>query len=211
MQLVGAAFGRTGTKSLKAALEMLGLAPCHHMFEVRENAGQLPYWQRAARGEKMDWAEVFREYKACVDWPSARYWREIAATFPDAKVLLTVRDPDAWFDSVQRTILPLMRDHENLDSEIRRQRMAMAYEVIVRQTFDERMDDRPHATRIYRDFMNDVRRTVEPDRLIIYETGSGWTPLCEGLGLAVPDAPFPKTNTTEEFVQGLRNTDRGEA
>ena len=209
MQLVGAAFGRTGTKSLKAALEMLGLDPCHHMYEVRVGPGQLAHWQRAARGEAMDWAEVFKDYQACVDWPSARYWREIAATFPEAKVLLTVRDPDSWFDSVQRTILPLMRNHENLDTEIRRQRMAMAYDVIVRQTFDERMDDREHATRIYRDYMDDVKRSVDPGRLIVYEIGSGWEPLCAGLGMPVPDKPFPKTNTSEQFVRSHLSANPG--
>ncbi len=103
LEIVGAALGRTGTNSLKLALEHLDFGPCHHMFEVRDHPEQLPYWQAAARGELPDWDEVFANYRACVEWPSARFWREIAAHYPDAKVLLTRRDPDQWFDSVHAT------------------------------------------------------------------------------------------------------------
>jgi len=204
MRVVGAGFGRTGTKSLKLALERLGFGPCHHMQEVGTNPDQLALWQRVARGERPDWSAVFRDYGACVDWPSARFWRELAAHFPDAKMILSLRDPDAWFDSVQRTIYPVMRDHvEHADPE-RRERMAMAYELIVRQTFDERMDDRAHATQVFRDHNAAVRREIDPDRLLVFEASDGWEPLCRHLGVAVPDEPFPLTNTTDEFTNRHR-------
>ncbi len=204
MRVVGAGFGRTGTKSLKLALERLGFGPCHHMLEVGTNPDQLALWQRVARGERPDWSEVFRDYGACVDWPSARFWRELAAHYPDAKMILSLRDPDAWFDSGQRTIYPVMRDHvEHADPE-RRERMAMAYELIVRQTFDERMDDRAHATQVFRDHNAAVRREIDPERLLVFEAADGWEPLCRHLGVEVPDEPFPLTNTTEEFVNRRR-------
>lgn len=104
LRVVGAGFGRTGTNSLKLALEQLGFGPCHHMFEVRDNPGQLAYWQAAARGETLDWDAVFADYASCVDWPSARYWREIAAHYPDARVVLSVRPEEAWIKSVHATI-----------------------------------------------------------------------------------------------------------
>jgi hypothetical protein len=199
MKIVGACFGRTGTNSLKLALEMLGYGPCHHMFEVRDNPAQLPYWQALARGETPDWSEVFRGYQSCVDWPSARYWRELTDHFPDSKVLLTVRPEDSWFDSVQRTILPSMNNRETYDPGPRRDRSEMAYELIVRQTFNERMDDRAHATAVYRQYIEDVQQSIAPERLLTYTVGDGWAPLCDFFDVPVPDEPFPLTNTTEQF------------
>ena len=105
---IGPGFGRTGTNSLKLALEQLGFGPCHHMFEVRDHPEQLPNWEAAARGETVDWDVVFRGYRSQVDWPGARYWRELAQHYSKAKVILSVRDPDSWFDSVQATIAPFV-------------------------------------------------------------------------------------------------------
>jgi hypothetical protein len=85
LEIIGAGFGRTGTNSLKIALEFLGFGPCHHMFEVRDNPELLPDWQRAAMGERVDWDQVFRGYRSQVDWPGARYWRELTEHFPNAK------------------------------------------------------------------------------------------------------------------------------
>ena len=108
LEIIGAGFGRTGTNSLKIALEHLGFGPCHHMFEVRDNPECLPDWEKAANDERVDWDQVFQNYRSQVDWPGARYWRELAGHFPNAKVILSVREPDAWFDSVQATIAPFL-------------------------------------------------------------------------------------------------------
>ncbi len=199
LEIVGAALGRTGTNSLKLALEQLGFGPCHHMFEVRDHAEQLPYWQAAARGEPPDWDEVFTNYRACVDWPSARFWREIAAHYPDAKVLLTLRDPDQWFDSVHATIYPVIMSHEEREPGHFRDTMEMAQEIIVAQTFGGRLDDRDHAIAVFRAYEEEVRRTIAPERLLAYDVSQGWEPLCAFLEVPVPDTPFPRTNTSEEF------------
>jgi hypothetical protein len=108
LEVIGAGFGRTGTNSMKLALEQLGFGPCHHMFEVRDNPDRLVDWQRAARGDKVDWDHMFRGYRSQVDWPGARYWRDLVGHYPKAKVILTVRDPDDWYDSVQKTIVPFI-------------------------------------------------------------------------------------------------------
>ena len=199
LQVVGACIGRTGTNSLKLALVHLGFGPCHHMFEVMQNPDQLPHWVALARGEPVDWHDVFTGYNACVDWPSARFWREIWAAFPDAPVILTLRDPESWFASVQKTILPAMQSHFDMEEGPHRRRAAMAYELIVRQVFSERMDDIDYATGIYDAYVADVRRAVPADRLLEYTVGQGWEPLCAFLGVDVPDEPFPLTNTTEQF------------
>jgi hypothetical protein len=199
LQVIGAGFGRTGTNSLKLALEQLGFAPCHHMFEVRENPAQLPFWEAAARGELPDWDEVFAGYAAQVDWPGARYWRELAEHFPDAKVILSVRPADEWFDSLQATIGPFLREPSAHDDPDRHAQALMVHELIGRQIFDDRVDDRAHAIRVFRDHIAEVQRTIPPERLLTYEVSEGWEPLCRFLGVPVPEAPFPHANSTEAF------------
>ena len=203
LEIVGSGFGRTGTNSLKLALEQLGFAPCHHMFEVRDNPRQLPFWQRAAAGEKLDWNEVFAEYRACVDWPAAHFWREIHAAFPTAKVLHSHRDENDWFNSVHETIYPAMLEWETAEGT-RRDRLVMANELIVNQAFDGRLSDKEHAISVYRAHEEDVRRTVPAEQLLVFDVRQGWAPLCEFLEVAAPDVPFPRTNSTAEFHQRPR-------
>lgn len=200
LEVIGAGFGRTGTNSLRLALQHLGFGPCHHMFEVRDNPEQLPAWEAAARGEAVDWDAMFRGYRSQVDWPGAAYWRQLAAHYPDAKVVLSVRDPDAWFDSVQATVGPFMtvmrgkhsNAHMNAISE-------MCADFIARDIFDNRMDDRAHATAVFTAHVDEVRDTLPADRLLVYETGSGWGPLCDFLDVPVPEEPYPNTNSSKEF------------
>lgn len=204
LEVIGAGFGRTGTNSLRLALERLGFAPCHHMFEVRDNPKQLPAWEAAARGEAVDWDAMFQDYRAQVDWPGAAYWRELARHYPDAKVILSVRDPHAWFESVQATIGPFMTTmrgrhdnaHLNAISE-------MCSQFIVRDIFDGRLNDRARALAVFEAHVAEVKATIPGERLLVYETGSGWGPLCAFFGLPEPDEPYPLTNSTKEFRKRL--------
>jgi hypothetical protein len=200
LEIIGAGFGRTGTNSLKIALEQLGFGPCHHMFEVRDNPELLPGWEAAARGEAVDWDEIFRGYRSQVDFPGARYWRELVQHFPDARVILTVRDPDAWFDSVQATHAPFIAARGTHSSAHVNAIAEMAYEMIVVQIFHDRMSERGYATRIFRQHIAQVQAEVPADRLLTFDVGEGWPPLCAFLGVAVPDMPFPRTNSSKEFV-----------
>jgi hypothetical protein len=208
LQVVGAGFGRTGTNSLKLGLEQLGFGPCHHMFEVRDNPDQLPYWSAAARGELPDWGEVFADYRACVDWPSARFWREIAAHYAQAKVLLSVRPEERWIKSVHATIYPAMRDRSKRDPGQSHDTMDMAYELIVEQTFGGRLDDRDHAMAVFREHVAEVQRTIAADRLLTYDVAQGWEPLCAFLNVPVPDEPFPHANSTVEFQNRGRDREK---
>lgn len=201
LKIVGTGFGRTGTNSLKLALELLGFGPCHHMFEVRDNPDQLPFWQKAARGETVDWDAVFADYAACVDWPAARFWRELCANFPNAKVLHSVRDEQSWIRSVHDTIYPAILEWSKLEPGPRRDRLKMGYEIVVNQTFGGRLDDREHALAVYRAHSDEVRQTIPAHRLLVYDVKSGWEPLCEFLDLPVPDTPFPRVNSSTEFHQ----------
>jgi hypothetical protein len=201
LEIIGAGFGRTGTNSLKLALEHLGFGPCHHMFEIRDNPELLADWEAAARGEPVDWEDVFQGYRSQVDWPGARYWRELAARYPQAKVILTVRDPDAWFDSVEATILKFLKargehpePHANAIAE-------MAIQTVVDQVFEGRLSDRVHAIGVYRKHIDEVQAEIPVERLLTFNLAEGWQPLCDFLGVDVPDIPFPRTNSSREFVE----------
>ena len=200
LEIIGAGFGRTGTNSLKLALEHLGFGPCHHMFEVRDNPEHLPDWEAAAHGDTVDWDRVFQGYRSQVDWPGARYWRDLAAHFPQAKVILTVRDPDAWFDSVQATIVPFLAARGTHQSPHMNAIAEMAHRSIEAQVFDNRMSDRAHATRVFRQHIAEVQSEVPGDRLLTFDLRDGWRPLCAFLDVDAPDMPFPKTNSSREFV-----------
>lgn len=200
LEIIGPGFGRTGTSSLKIALEHLGFGPCHHMFEVRDNPELLPDWEAAARGEAVDWDKVFQGYRSQADWPGARYWRELARHFPDAKVVLTVRDPDAWFDSVQATIAPFIAARGTHPSPHVNAIAEMAYRTIVAPIFQDRISDREHATRVFREHIADVQAEIPAHRLLTFDLRDGWQPLCEFLQVEVPDIPFPRTNSSKEFV-----------
>jgi Sulfotransferase domain len=200
LEIIGPGFGRTGTSSLKLALEQLGFGPCHHMFEVRDHPEQLPNWTAAAQGEAVDWDDVFRGYRSQVDWPGARYWRELARHCPKAKVILSVRDPDAWFDSVQATIAPFLAargthplPHVNAIAE-------MGHAAIEVQIFDDRLSDRDHAKRIFEKHIAKVQSEIPANRLLTFDLSDGWKPLCDFLGVEAPNVPFPKTNSSKAFV-----------
>jgi hypothetical protein len=199
LEIIGPGFGRTGTNSLKIALEHLGFGPCHHMFEVRDDPALLPGWEAAARGETMDWDKVFDGYRSQVDWPGALYWRELAQHFPKAKLILTVRDPDEWFDSVQATIVPFLAARGTHSSPHVNAIAEMGHRLIAVQVFDNRMSDRNHATRIFKEHVIEVQSEIPGDRLLTFDLRDGWRPLCEFLGVAVPDTPFPKTNSSKQF------------
>jgi hypothetical protein len=170
------------------------------MFEVRDHPEQLPGWEAAARGEPVDWDQVFLGYRAQVDWPGARYWRELARHYPAAKVILTVRDPDAWFDSVQATIAPFLAARGMHLSRHVNAIAAMGHELVEVQVFEDRLTDRAHATRVFREHIAAVQAEIAPERLLTFDAREGWGPLCEFLRVAVPDRPFPKSNSSREFV-----------
>jgi hypothetical protein len=205
LEVVGAGFGRTGTDSLRHALERLGFGPCHHMFVVGEDLPRrLPPWEAAAAGEPQDWREVFAGFRAQVDWPGAAVWRELAETFPDAKVILSTRDPEAWWRSVEATILPFILQRLEPESPERARQMRMAARLIDEGVFGGRMAEKDHALAVFRAHEAEVKAALPPERLLVYEVGSGWAPLCDFLGVPVPDEPYPNSNSTAEFQARVR-------
>lgn len=204
LSVIGSGFGRTGTRSLKEALEILGFSTCHHMEEVFDNPSQVPYWQSVARGEPVDWHEVFSGYRAQVDWPGSHVWRELSVAFPNAKVVHSVRPDDAWWNSFSQTIGKLLAIQEGLDVPPHiRDMMGAAYEFIGRQTFDEQFGNREKALAAFHRRTADVRATIPPERLLVFDVAEGWGPLCNFLGVAIPEQPFPRRNGLTEFWDNL--------
>lgn len=204
LEVIGAGFGRTGTFSLKMALERLGFGPCHHMVALFENPDRVRLWRKAARGESVDWNEVYRGYRSTVDWPGARFWRELTEHYPAAKVVLSTRDPEHWYDSVLGTIHRAAMDDSPLASPLLTEMRAMSREVVWDGLFDGRFTDRDHSLRIFNDHIEAVRGQLPANRLLVFEVAQGWKPLCEFLGKPVPDEPFPRRNRREEFGPLLR-------
>jgi hypothetical protein len=199
LAVVGAGFGRTGTMSVKLALEMLGLGPCYHMLEVIRHPEHVGFWHEAPDQARPDWERVLGAYRSAVDWPVCNFWQELADEYPDAKVLLTVRDPDAWFASISKTIFEMLVRTDDSTEEARRHR-TMVRRLVLHDVFSDRIDDRDHVIAVYEKHNAEVLR-VMGDRALAYDARSGWRPLCDFLGVPVPDAPFPKTNTVAEFRQ----------
>lgn len=201
LKILGAGFGRTGTLSLKFALDQLGFGPCHHMYEVRQSQQQVDWWHAAAMGQKLDWDAVFTGFQSQVDWPGSVYWKELSAHFSDAKVILTDRDPDAWYDSISKTILPASERgrHEDPDP-LNRKASEMMYHISLQGIFEGRLGDRDYAIKRMLDHRQEVIDTIDADRLLVFGVGDGWEPLCDFLGVPVPDQAFPRGNSVAEFL-----------
>ena len=194
LKVVGAGVGRTGTHSLKIALEQLLGAPCHHMLETLGDPSQAPAWIDAIEGRPVDWAAMLMHYQAIVDWPGASFWRELSQTNPDALVLLSVRDPAEWYRSASNTIF-LSFDH--VPPELAP--WMDAVRKLLRDRFSDQWDDRTAMMDAYVRHNDAVRNEVPASRMLEWNLGDGWEPICERLQLPVPAGPFPVTNSTDEF------------
>lgn len=195
--------------SLKVALEQLGLGPCHHAIEIFNDPERVPLWRAAIDGEPVGWDRLLAGYRSTVDWPGCTHYEELMEAHPNAKVILTVRDPDRWYDSVLTTIYDIhgssdgpgfMPPMEQTPPEIRPARELMD-RVIFLDTFHNRFEERSHAIGVFNSHNEAVRRRVPPERLLVYEVSDGWGPLCEFLEVGAPDAQFPRLNDREAFMK----------
>ena len=207
MRVIGSGFGRTGTRSMKAALEELGYGPCYHMDDVLRRPAHVAVWHDAAAGRAVDWDQLFAGYDAAVDFPASVVYRELLDVFPDARVVHTVRPADEWYRSTAATIYrgrtlvprwllrfvpPLRRWHEMVD--------AFVWDGL----FSGRFEDREHAIEVSERWTAEVVATVPADRLLVFDVAEGWAPLCDFLEVLQPGAPFPRVNDRASMVRRLR-------
>jgi hypothetical protein len=203
LKIIGAGFGRTGTYSLKAALEHLGFGPCHHMSAVIDNPEQIRLWGEAESG-RPDFANIFAGFRSAVDFPISAFWQEALAAYPRAKVILSDRDPDDWYGSFSQTILPLILDKASWPDE-RRAWFGMIDKVIIGKALGGRTD-RDGILAAYRANTEAARALEARGQALVFRSGEGWKPLCDFLGVEVPDEPYPKTNARAEFFAATRGS-----
>jgi hypothetical protein len=197
LKVIGAGFGRTGTDSMREALTILGFGPCHHMFEVIQNETQKQRWRALVQGAAPDWESLFEGYNSCVDWPSAYYWRELAAAYPQAPVILTYRSPESWWESFEKTLLPGIANSTDPQS--------LGLALIAAKVFGGGMADRAKAIAAYEENARNVIAAIPASRLLVFRLGDGWEPLCHHLGVAVPEQPYPSRNSTSDFQVHIKS------
>jgi hypothetical protein len=198
IQVVGAGLGRTGTHSLKVALEQLLGGPCYHMVEIFGRPDQSDTWAAAVRGEDIDWGTFLASYRATVDWPAAAFWKELSAAAPEAVVLLSTRDADAWWQSASETIFAVLARGSAPDDEVGLKEFAMIT-ALIEQWFTPAWQDRTGAIAAYEAHNARVRAEVPASRLVEWQPGDGWGPLCAALHVEEPSEAFPHLNSTSDF------------
>lgn len=202
LTVIGAGVGRTGTYSLKVALERLGFGPCHHMESVLENPPHhVPLWAAAARGAP-DWNSAYAGFASAVDWPTASFWRELAAANPAAKFVLTVRDTESWIGSFSQTIQQLMAGRDKAPPHML-PFLDMAEAVLGKAGFFAAQDQAALA-KAFNAHTEAVTAGLPANRLLVYEVAQGWPPLCAFLDKPEPAEPFPRTNNREDFWDRIR-------
>lgn len=197
LKVVGAGLGRTGTHSLKVALERLLGGPCYHMVEVFGRPDQRDFWAAAVRGERVDWSSFLAPYRATVDWPAAAFWKELSLAAPDAVIVLSTREGAAWWKSASETIFAVLaRGAGPDDGGLPELTMIKA---LIEQRFTPEWQQRASAIAAYEAHNARVREEVPPGRLVEWHPGDGWAPLCAALGMDEPAEAFPHLNSTAEF------------
>lgn len=196
LKVIGAGFGRTGTLSVKNALEELGLRPCYHMAELFQNPVAAEQWEAIVAGAPADWNTVFAGYQATVDWPACTFYKELMQVYPAAKVLLNVRDPEKWYESVRSTIYIVSRKHLPDSSHAQ-----MLNTLVWEGTFDGKFEDKEYVIAVFLRHIEEVKQHVPAEKLLVYDVRDGWEPLCTFLGVEVPaDTPFPRLNDRANFL-----------
>ena len=197
LKVIGTGFGRTGTDSMREALEILGFGPCHHMRALVADEDHKMKWRERAVHGTPDWDVLFDGFQACVDWPSAYYWPELIKAYPEAKVLLTWRTAESWWASFERTILEVIKRSTETEET------HPGSGLVTVRVFGGKPMTREHCIAVYEENVKRVMTEVPPGRLLIHRLGDGWGPLCTHLGVPEPDVPYPSSNTTSEFRTSL--------
>jgi len=216
LKVIGTGQGRTGTTSLKIALEQLGFGKCYHMWELMNNPDQLIYFQKAERGENVDWDELFKGYNSACDYPVIRYYKQVLEKYPDAKVIHTMRDAESWFKSCSDTIFwavkPSFRRLMGMMIRLpfsatlrKRLRIFKFNEIMVGSSFGNDLKNKKKVIDYYNEYNSTILNTIPKEKLLVYDVKTGWEPLCNFLNVAVPSTPFPKSNTKDEFVHNVKH------
>lgn len=210
LKVIGAGFGRTGTLSLKTALEELGFGRCYHMVEILKKPSHMKHWAEIMQSGKANWETLFRGYQSAVDWPVAAYYGDLISVYPEAKVILTVRDPSSWHRSIMTTFYQAQREFVvrfmRVIPGLHRFLVGME-KAIWEDVFQNKLEDKDHAIAVFNRHIEEVKQVVPPERLLIFEAKHGWEPLCSFLDVPVPaDKPYPHRHKGTLVRQFLKYT-----
>ncbi len=206
--------GRTGTYSLKIALEQLGFSKCYHMAELFEHPEGLKHFEKAESGDKVNWDELFSGYQSAVDYPVARYYKQVMEQYPDAKVIHTVRDPESWYQSAIRTILwatkPSLGRMLKLmvklpfSPDLRKQMPILKFAgKLMDWEYGKDFSNKAEVIKQFNRHNEEVLKTVPKERLLVFDAKQGWEPLCKFLDVPIPATAFPQSNKRDEFIHRI--------
>ena len=215
LNIIGSGLGRTGTYSLKLALEILGFGKCYHMTELFQNPEGVRFFNDAEKGKQVDWERLFRDYTSAVDSPVARYYKNIYSYYPNSKVIHTVRDPDVWYKSASATIFPagnpfswkILKLAVHLPfsiNAIKRIPVLMYTRKLSHLEFGNNLNDKEKVISEFNFHTEDVIKTIPKEKLLVFDVRSGWLPLCGFLNVPVPEVPFPVSNSGKEFFEKVK-------
>jgi Sulfotransferase domain len=206
MKVIGAGFGRTGTMSLKVALQQIGFGPCLHMIDLLAGMPELSdTFREAYEGKPTDWKTALKDFESTVDWPGCSFYKEYMEIFPDAPVILTVRDPESWYKSVNDTIYGAAMAISTMPDLAEKPVAKMLKAVVWEGDLQDRFADKDHTLSLFNEHNRKVQEYVPSDRLLVFEVKQGWAPLCNFLGVDVPSEPFPHVNDTNSFLENMRS------
>ncbi|MBV9962517.1 MAG: hypothetical protein JO072_09750 [Parafilimonas sp.] len=214
LQVIGSGVGRTGTHSLKLALEQLGFGPCYHMEELLRNPDRLVYFKQAENGEAVDWNKLFDGYNSAVDYPVARYYKQVITAYPNAKIIHTIRDAESWYNSAMETIFWATKPSVGrmlkmvirmpFSPAIRERFPVLIYDgKLMDSIFGKNLKDKQEVIKRYNAINAETLNFLPKDRSLVYEVKQGWEPLCNFLNVPIPSVPFPRSNTKDQFKQNV--------
>jgi Sulfotransferase domain len=192
LKIIGTGLARTGTSSLKIAIEKLGIGRCYHMKEVLADPEHIGFWVEVAEG-RANFDRVFSGYSATVDFPACIYWRDLIEYYPEAKIILSIRDAEDWFRATQKTFLSPRLWESGLSGPF-----GDMFGAMIRRFFDGEIHDHDHLIELFDRHVEEIKVLVPPERLLIFKVTQGWQPLCKFLGLPMPDEPFPHANREQD-------------
>lgn len=216
LKIIGTGVGRTGTYSLKLALEHLGYGKCYHMAELFQHPEGLVYFEKAEKGEEVDWEALFEGYQSAVDYPVSRYYKQLMAKYPDAKIIHTIRDPESWYQSASQTIIwaskPSLGRVLKMMTKLpfapglRKQMPVLKFDgKLIDLEFGKDYKNKEKVIARFNQHNEAVLNTVPKERLLVFDLKKGWEPLCQFLGAPVPAIPFPQSNSKDEFINRIKH------